>query len=342
MATVDPTKFTLRWGIASLALTGGLLVGGADALANANPGVAPAPQGECQSSPAVVITGGSVTNTTNVDLSANGGTGIADASGGNENLAAQGGGGGGGGRDDDGGSDVAAAGNGGGADAAANGGAIGVQDINSGSNAGNAMAVGDTWDGNLCDGVPAVSVDGGTVTNTTNVDISADGGTAIADASGGDNNVAVNGGSAGNGGSSTTGSAGNGGSANANANGGAISVGDINSGSNSGNVISVGDTVAGPAPIVPIEPGKPVPGKPVPGKPGDKPKVVTITPKGGKKIVNEVPSTGAGTAAQVGSVALLAGAAGAGLLAAGLSGGLGLKLTLGFAPAAVRRREESN
>ena len=86
----DPLlKTTLRWGIASVVLTGGLLAGGATASANANPG-APAPtanQEECKTTPAVVITGGSVTNTTNVDLSADGGTGIADASGGSYNVA---------------------------------------------------------------------------------------------------------------------------------------------------------------------------------------------------------------------------------------------------------------
>ena len=164
------------------------------------------------------------------------------------------------------------------------------------------------------------------------------GGTAIADASGGDNNVAVNG-SAGNGGStSTTGSAGNGGAANASANGGAVSLGDVNSGGNSGNVISVGDTVAGPGPAPAPVPVPEKPGKPVPGKPG-KPGIVTITPKGGKKV-EELPSTGAGPlAAGFDSAALLAGAAGAGLLGIGL--GLGLKLDLAPALLATTRRREN-
>ena len=88
--------------------------------------------------PAVVITGGTITNTTTLDIVANGGTGIADASGGSNNVAVTGEGGG------DGVSDVASAGNGGGAVASANGGAVSVGDVNSGGNAGNAIIVGNT------------------------------------------------------------------------------------------------------------------------------------------------------------------------------------------------------
>ena len=66
--------------------------------------------------------------------------------------------------------DVASAGNGGVATASANGGAV-------------AIGVGDTWGG-------PVAVDGGTVANSTQLSISANGGTAIADASGGDYNLA--------------------------------------------------------------------------------------------------------------------------------------------------------
>ena len=92
--------------------------------------------------------------------------------------------------------DTASAGNGGTAAASANGGAVALGDINSGGNAGNAIAVGDTG-GWVCDkwgkctgGDGAVAVDGGTVTSSTSIDISANGGVAIADASGGDNNFA--------------------------------------------------------------------------------------------------------------------------------------------------------
>jgi len=95
-----------------------------------------AAQDEC----GVSIYGGDVLNETVIDLNANGGTGIADASGGFGNVAEVDGGHGG----DEGVFDVASAGNGGVASAAANGGAISVGDINSGGNVGNAIAVGDT------------------------------------------------------------------------------------------------------------------------------------------------------------------------------------------------------
>ncbi len=79
--------------------------------------------------------------------------------------------------------DTASAGNGGVATASANGGAVAIGDVNSGGNAGNAIGVGDTWGG-------SVGVDGGSVANQTLLSISANGGTAIADASGGDYNLA--------------------------------------------------------------------------------------------------------------------------------------------------------
>ena len=78
--------------------------------------------------------------------------------------------------------DIASAGNGGTADAAANGGAVATGDVNAGGNAGSAIGVGDSSG--------AVAVDGGTVSSSTSLSISADGGTAIADASGGDSNFA--------------------------------------------------------------------------------------------------------------------------------------------------------
>ena len=80
--------------------------------------------------------------------------------------------------------DTAAAGNGGTAVAGANGGAVSIGDVNSGGNFGGVIGVGDTWDG-------AVAVDGGDVTSSTTIGVSADGGVAVADASGGDGNVAV-------------------------------------------------------------------------------------------------------------------------------------------------------
>ena len=78
--------------------------------------------------------------------------------------------------------DIASAGNGGVATASANGGAVGIGDVNSGGNAGNAIGVGDTYG--------SVGVDGGAVSNMTDLSVSANGGTAIADASGGDYNLA--------------------------------------------------------------------------------------------------------------------------------------------------------
>lgn len=79
--------------------------------------------------------------------------------------------------------DVASSGNGGVATASANGGAVALGDVNSGGNAGNAIGVGDTYGG-------PVAVDGGAVANSTDIGISANGGTAIADASGGNYNLA--------------------------------------------------------------------------------------------------------------------------------------------------------
>jgi hypothetical protein len=78
--------------------------------------------------------------------------------------------------------DIASAGNGGVATSSANGGAVSIADINSGGNAGNAIGVGDTYG--------SVAVDGGSVGNLTDLSITANGGTAISDASGGDYNLA--------------------------------------------------------------------------------------------------------------------------------------------------------
>jgi hypothetical protein len=79
--------------------------------------------------------------------------------------------------------DVVSAGNGGVSTASANGGAVGIGDVNSGGNAGSAIGIGDTSGG-------GVSANGGTMTNTTDLGVTANGGTAIADASGGNYNLA--------------------------------------------------------------------------------------------------------------------------------------------------------
>jgi len=78
--------------------------------------------------------------------------------------------------------DIASAGNGGVATSSASGGAVSLGDVNSGGNAGNAIGVGDT--------VGSVGVDGGSVANVTDIGVTANGGTAISDASGGDYNLA--------------------------------------------------------------------------------------------------------------------------------------------------------
>ena len=114
------------------------------------------------------IDGGTVRNSTTIDISADGGTAVSSANGGNGNAAAGG---------------DAAAGNGGVAVAQANGGAVTVGDINSGGNSGNTIVVQGVQGGN-------VAVDGGTVTNETTIDISADGGTAVSSADGGNGNAA--------------------------------------------------------------------------------------------------------------------------------------------------------
>ena len=80
--------------------------------------------------------------------------------------------------------DIASAGNGGVATSSANGGAVGIGDINSGGNVCNAIAVGDTY------GFEDPAVYGGDCLNSTALGIAVDGGTAISDASGGDYNLA--------------------------------------------------------------------------------------------------------------------------------------------------------
>ncbi len=89
-----------------------------------------------------------------------------------------------GGGEDTGTGDIASAGNGGVATASANGGAVSAGDINSGGNVCNAIGVGNTY------GYEDPAVYGGDCLNTTALGITVDGGTAIADASGGNYNLA--------------------------------------------------------------------------------------------------------------------------------------------------------
>ncbi len=193
-----------------------------------------------------------------------------------------------------------------------------------------------------------VAISGGVVENATVLDVVADGGTAIGDASGGTGNLAFtadggndndrdrnnnnNNNNNGNDNNNNrnnrnnrndwsaetlqslelrlqqtdTASAGNAGVATASADGGAVSIQDINSGGNAGNAISVGDTVcAGAAPHKPSGGGGGY-AAPVGGDSGG---------RGGQ--VRALPSTGIGTT-EAGSSSLL--------LALGALGLMGLSL----------------
>src|SRR5215211_591542 len=134
-------------------LVGGALAWAPEVLANATPDQ---PSGyvvpDCESgAPATVyIDAGTVSNTTTLDLSADGGAAIGDSSGGDDNLATTGG-------DDekdkkgnkdnqhkdknkrdrDEASELASAGNGGLSNASADGGVIAVENVNSGGNVGS-------------------------------------------------------------------------------------------------------------------------------------------------------------------------------------------------------------
>ena len=69
------------------------------------------------------------------------------------------------------------------ATASGNGGAVSAGDINSGGNVGSAIAVGNTYGDDP-------DVYGGDILNQTGLAVEVDGGTAIADATGGNNNLA--------------------------------------------------------------------------------------------------------------------------------------------------------
>jgi len=174
----------------------------------------------CPPAGAVSVYGGDLDIDSSVDLSADGGEADARANGGNHNRA----------RALFGDGADARAGNGGSADADANGGTINVRDIRTGNNRGNTVSVFRSR-GN-------VAVDGGDVDIDSSVDVSADGGEADAQANGGNHNDAQAG-SHGGTGSGSRADAGNGGTADADANGGTITVRDIDTGGNRGNTIDV-------------------------------------------------------------------------------------------------------
>jgi hypothetical protein len=149
----------------------------------------------------------------------------------------------------------------------------------------------------------AVQITGGTITNETIIDINANAGTAISDASGGWNNVATTGGGHNVDGAIDTASAGNGGVATSAADGGAISLGNINSGGNVGNAITVGDTSCAPAapPKAPEKPGKPEAPAPAP-----------------EKVVVALPDTGVGAFGDASALFALIASAGAAVGSLGL------------------------
>jgi hypothetical protein len=209
----------------------------------------------------VAIDAGNVSNETNVSVDASGGNASSDASGGDGNIVVV---------NNGRGNVDASAGSGGTANADASGGSVVIGDINSGGNTGNVVTVGGSNaddDGKNdrqqerearraerqaardakrkggcapppCDTTnPSLNtlIDGGNVSNTTDIAVDASGGNASSDASGGDDNVVE---------VSASGravevdvSAGSGGTANSDASGGAIEIGNVRSGGNSGNSI---------------------------------------------------------------------------------------------------------
>ena len=86
--------------------------------------------------------------------------------------------------------DTASAGNGGRANASADGGIVVIGEINSGDNQGNTVSTGDIGGGAYGE-CGSAAIDGGSVDNSTNINIDAGGGTAIGDASGGNDNLAA-------------------------------------------------------------------------------------------------------------------------------------------------------
>ena len=182
-----------------------------------------------------------------------------------------------------------------------------------------------------------VAVSGGTVENATVLDVVADGGTSISDASGGTGNLAADAGNDRDRNNNNhrnnhnnnrknrnnwsaeslqtlelrlqqtdTASAGNAGVATASADGGAVSIEDINSGGNAGNAIAIGDTVCPGAAVAPSGDGKERGGNVNAGGGG----------RGGQ--IRALPSTGIGIAETGGGGSLF--------LALGALGLMGLSL----------------
>lgn len=169
----------------------------------------------------VQIDGGTVINATDVSLSANGGLSVSTANGSDDNVVQAGGA-------------IASreisAGNGGTGDSDANGGTIRTGAMITGNNRGHEVNFADCPNGR---GDARLIIDAGDITNTTTIDLSVNGGTAISDASGGSGNLGIAGGLG-------DAKAGNGGSVDSAANGGSIRTGAMITGNNRGNTITVG------------------------------------------------------------------------------------------------------
>jgi len=196
---------------------------------------------------AVSVVGPTIDQTTEITLDASGGSAVADASGGDGNLAAVA-------RvpmDEDVAGGLAAVGNGGSAAADASGGALTVGPLLLGGNAGGSITVGDIGGSG---GEARIAIDGGTVTGRTRIAVDAAGGTAIAAAGGGDDNLAAVERLEPRPGDERdeparlgelTLAAGNGGNAAVDAGGGDVALGAVLAGRSVGHVIALGDVAAG-------------------------------------------------------------------------------------------------
>lgn len=210
----------------------------------------PPPEPQAPPGTTVYIHGGNHSTDNTVTLNADGSISTADSSGGEENVATT--------VVDsaDGGvvesETIASGGNGGTTTSDASGGTLyspldeagnPIPIVETGGNRGSTINVGNTTGG---DGTTSVSIYGGDTSIVTDVTMNITGGIALADASGGDENVAIVVGSpvdpevAGG-----IAAAGNGGTADASATGGFAPVGTVLGGRNQGAVINVGDIIGG-------------------------------------------------------------------------------------------------
>lgn len=244
---------SLVLGADSMALAQGEVTESEQAQAQPEPQPEPAAERESVAQPGpgttVYIHGGNHSTDNTVTLNADGSISTADSSGGEDNVAAV--------VDSADGSvvsegNIASGGNGGTTTADASGGTFyspldeagnPIPIVETGGNRGSTINLGNTVGG---DGTTSVSIYGGDTAIVTDVTMNITGGIAIAEAYGGDENIAVVRGSpvdpdvAG-----SIAAAGNGGTADASAAGGYAPVGTVLGGRNQGAVINVGDIIGG-------------------------------------------------------------------------------------------------